>query len=456
MCRYLGLFILLLALAGSARGQTAYTYRYWFDDDLSTLKQGSAQGMTTIEADISRLAKGTVHALHVQGLDARDKWSAARTQFFCIMEKAEAIDTNNATARYWFDDDEDNAKTTSTVKGTINLDVTGLNPGIHTIYHMTFNASGRASAVRRAYFLISEKKQEVDTNSATARYWFDDDEENAKTTSTVKGFINVDASGLDGGIHAVHFMTFNASGRASAVRTQFFYKKDVLQLATLSCRLWIDDEEDKAMTFGLTEEIVIEALNLAVGTHALHVEILNAFGEQLAEKTKTFTVNAVTSYTLKLNAPIATFSNELGLDFGNIEGLRAYTATSFHRPTGNVLMSRVDDVPAGEGLLLIGEPGTYEVPILTSYSFYANLLVGTPETTILAQTADGYDNYILSFRNGEEGFFLVDDGSTVAAGKAYLRVPSDEANGAPRLRLRFDDNPDAVDSALEVKEEGAV
>ena len=446
---------MLLALAGSARGQTAYSYRYWYDDDLSTMQQGSAQGLTTIEADISRLAKGTVHALHVQGLDARDKWSAARTQYFCIIEKAAEIDTRSATARYWFDDDEDHAKTTSTVKGTINLDVSGLTPGIHTIYYMTFTASGRASAVRRAYFNIVEKREEVDTRSVTARYWFDDDEENAKTTSTVKGFINVDASQLDAGIHAVHFMTFNAKGMASAVRTQFFYKKDELQLATLSCRLWIDDEEDKTMTFSLTEDIVIEALNLAAGKHYLHVVILSATGEQLAEKTSTFEVDAQRTVTLKLTAPIATFSSEKGLDFGNMSGLRAYTATSFHRPTGDILMSRVNDVPAGEGLLLIGEPGTYEVPILQSYSFYANLLEGTREATVLSQTSDGYDNYILSFRDGEAGFFLADDGTSLAAGKAYLRIPTDETAGARRLRLRFDEMPDGVESPLEETEESA-
>ena len=117
-------------------------------------------------------------------------------------------------------------------------------------------------------------------------------------------------------------------------------------------------------------------------------------------------------------------------------------------------MSRVDDVPAYEGLLLIGEPGTYEVPVLQSYSYYANLLVGTSEATVIAQTADGYDNYLLSFQGGEAGFLLADDGSRLAAGKAYLRVPSAEASAARMLRISFDDNPDTVASPLgETKEE---
>ena len=75
---------MLLALIGSARGQSAYSYRYWFDDDLSTLREGTAQGKTTMELDIGMLAKGQLHALHVQALDARNKWGAVHTQHFVV------------------------------------------------------------------------------------------------------------------------------------------------------------------------------------------------------------------------------------------------------------------------------------------------------------------------------------------------------------------------------------
>lgn len=376
-------FIMLLVLTGSAKGQTAYSYRYWFDNDDMAVHTGSASGETTIEIDISTLAKGSVHALHLQGLDARNKWSTVRTQYFFITD--------------W---------------------------------------------------------RESDTQSATARYWFDDDETTALTASTVHGTINLDIAGLDYGIHSVHYQTFNAKGDASPVHTQYFYKKNELARDNMSCRLWIDDKEDDAMSFGLMDDIIIMAADLVAGTHELHVVVLNAEGEELAEGMTTFEVDALRSITITLQAPIATFSNEHSLDFGGIEGIKAYTATSFHKWTGNVLMSRVDDVPAGEGLLLVGEPGTYEVPVLQSYSYYANLLVGTPEATVIAQTAEGFDNYLLSFRDGEAGFFLADDGSTLAAGKAYLHVPSAEAAGARRLKISFDDNPDAVASPLgETKEE---
>ena len=68
MRRLLGL-IMLLAIISTARGQTAYSYRYWFDNNLATLQTEAANGETTVEVDISGLAKGSVHTLHFQGID---------------------------------------------------------------------------------------------------------------------------------------------------------------------------------------------------------------------------------------------------------------------------------------------------------------------------------------------------------------------------------------------------
>ena len=68
---------------------------------------------------------------------------------------------------------------------------------------------------------------------------------------------------------------------------------------------------------------------------------------------------------------------------------------------------------------------------------------------MLATTADGYDNYLLSVQNGEDGFFLAEDGSTLEAGKAYLRIPSKDAAEVRMLRITFNDNPDGITESSE-------
>lgn len=380
MKRLLG-FIVLLALIGSARGQT-YSYRYWLDNNPATLQTGSANGETTIEIDISRLVIGSVHALHLQGFDSENKWGPVRTTYFFLAKQS-------------------------------------------------------------------------DTESVTARYWYDNDEITAQTASTTNGLIDFDISRMDVGIHAIHYQTFNAAGEASPARTTYFYM-DELQLATLLCRIWIDDDEDTAVTVGLSgEDIVIEAEDISVGIHNLYVVLLDSYGQWLAEGTATFEVKEP-MVTITLNSLIETFSSGKDLDFSGVPGLRAYTATGFHRLDGDVMMSRVDDVPAGEGLLLMGEPGTYEVPVRKSYSYYANLLVATPDTTVIAQTSDGYANYLLSFKDGFAGFCRAEDGSILTAGKAYLHIPSGEVSETRRVKIKFDDNPNAVDSFFGETEEGAI
>ena len=434
MKRRLLWFLALLALIGSARGQT-YSYRYWFDNNPATLQTGSASGETAIEIDISGLAIGSAHALHLQGLGSDGRWSPVRTTFFFLAEEG---DNESVTARYWFDNDETTTQEAPTVNGIFDLDVSHMNRGIHAVHYQTFNAAGEGSPVWTAYFFLAE---EGDNESVTARYWFDNDETTAQEAPTVNGIFDLDVSHMNIGIHAVHYQTFNAAGEGSPVRTTYFYM-DELQLATLSCRIWIDDEEDEALTIGLTgDDIEIEAEDLSLGLHDVHVVLLDAYGQWLAEGTATFEVKEP-AISITLNDLIETFSYGKDLDFSGVTGLRAYTATGFHKLTGDVMMSRVIDVPAGEGLLLMGEPGTYEVPVRRSYSYYANLLVPTTDTIMLTPTSDGYNNYLFAQRDGIDGFYLAEDGSTLAPGRAYLRIPSTGAENIRMLRMSFDDNPD--------------
>lgn len=369
MTHRLTAFLVLLAAIGTARGQTAYSYRYWFDGNVSTLKTGSAQGEATLEADISALAKGSVHSLHFQGHDADNHWSPVRTTFFFIPN--------------------------------------------------------------------------TDTQSVKARYWLDDNDAAATTTATPGGTIDLDISHLSIGTHAVHYQTYNAAGEASPVRTTYFYM-DVLQPATLTCHIWIDDNQSEAQAFPLTDEdITMEAEDLSVGMHDLHAAIYDDKGRWLTEGTVAFEVKAPMA-VITLTATVETFSFHKDLDFDGVEGLRAYTATGFHKQTGDVMMSRVTDVPAGEGLLLVGAKGTYEVPVATSYSYYANLLVGLTETTLIAKSADGYDNYLLSQSDGTSCFVPATDGTTIEAGRAYLHIPGSLADGKKSLKISFDDNPDGI------------
>ena len=269
---------MLLALIGSARGQTAYSYRYWFDADDATVYAGSATGEATVELDIGSIAKGALHALHIQALDARDKWGAVHTSYFFYTRGG----TAGATARYWFDSEE-SRQTAPTVNGMLSLDIASLECGIHALHIQMYDASGSPSPVQTAYFYKGAKGNK-------ARYWFDN-ETNMRTVTTLNGTIDLDIASLGYGIHAVHFQAFSEGGVASPVQTAYFYKKEGADISSLSCRLWIDDGERAAKTYALSDgDIVMEAEGLSYGMHDLHVTLLSAGGQVVAQTTIEFEV----------------------------------------------------------------------------------------------------------------------------------------------------------------------
>lgn len=142
---------------------------------------------------------------------------------------------------------------------------------------------------------------------------------------------------------------------------------------------------------------------------------------------------------------MATFCSTSDLDFTMTNGLEAYTGAGFNRETGVLTMLKVMDAPAGTGLLLIGEEGTYEIPVRNSVCVYANLLVGVTEETTLAQTDGGYVNYILGNGSHGTGFYIVSGEGQLAAGKAYLRLPAAVAGESRAIGISFTDGTTGVD-----------
>ena len=145
------------------------------------------------------------------------------------------------------------------------------------------------------------------------------------------------------------------------------------------------------------------------------------------------------------SAGMATFCSTKDLDFSEVDGLTAYTGAGFNRETGVLTMLKVTDAPAGTGLIVTGSKGTYEVPVKTSASVYANLLVGVTEETTLSQTDGGYVNYILGNGSHGTGFYIVSGEGQLAAGKAYLRLPAVVAGESRAISITFADDATGIE-----------
>ena len=145
------------------------------------------------------------------------------------------------------------------------------------------------------------------------------------------------------------------------------------------------------------------------------------------------------------NAGIATFCSDKDLDFSVVSELKAYTGAGFNTSTGKLTMLEVSDAPAGTGLIVKGSAGTYTIPAKTSTSIYANLLEGVTSDTNLSQSSGGYTNYLLGNGASGLGFYMVSNaGGTLAAGKAYLRIPTAAAGARRTITIDFDDDTTGI------------
>ena len=133
-----------------------------------------------------------------------------------------------------------------------------------------------------------------------------------------------------------------------------------------------------------------------------------------------------------------TWCSEYDLDFTNVAGIKAYIAIGYDDIDKTIWLARVMKVPAGTGLLLKGNAGTYKIPHANVRSTYVNYLKGNLGDAIKIEETDGdKTNYYLS---GKDGTFVSVNGSAnIGKNKAYLQLPTSVFGGTRSIGISYDD-----------------
>jgi hypothetical protein len=63
----------------------------------------------------------------------------------------------------------------------------------------------------------------------------------------------------------------------------------------------------------------------------------------------------------------------------------------------------------------------------------ANLLKGADYDVVMNSSDGTFTNYILANGSNGLGFYVIEDGTTLAAGKAYLAIPNASLSSAPQF-----------------------
>ncbi|MBR5062232.1 MAG: DUF3472 domain-containing protein [Prevotella sp.] len=139
---------------------------------------------------------------------------------------------------------------------------------------------------------------------------------------------------------------------------------------------------------------------------------------------------AGTVAVINMNYDIETYASTRALDFTNVVGLQAYRADKYNQQANALLLQQISQATAGEGLLLKGETGEYEVPYIDAANAGTNKFVGVTQSTNIPSSSGSYTNFNLT--NGSNGrTFYPFTGGTIAANKAYLRIPTAQVANDP-------------------------
>ena len=147
------------------------------------------------------------------------------------------------------------------------------------------------------------------------------------------------------------------------------------------------------------------------------------------------------AYTLDASG-MATFCSEYDLDFSTeaTKDIAAYVAIGYNSETKKVTMLRVTEVQSGTGLLIVGKPGSYTIPVKATSRNYNNMLTAVGEETTVSETDCYdicYDNYLLS---GSD--FIKADETPIPAYQAYLKLAQIMAHTPESVSLEFIDMGD--------------
>ncbi|MBR5687962.1 MAG: fibronectin type III domain-containing protein [Prevotella sp.] len=197
-----------------------------------------------------------------------------------------------------------------------------------------------------------------------------------------------------------------------------------------------------------TEEQSVELTDLDPNTEYEYYIIGVKDGEENAgtEIDKFKTLNVVT-VTIKEGFAGTTVASPYALDFTD-SGLTVYKATgTIGTKTVYIDTEAMTEgiVPAEEGILVKGEPGTYQIPAVENAenTFFADNLLVPAIDGYTVTDADVADKTVYRYgkAGGKCGFQLVTKlGQNVGAGKAYLRLTEALAEAAAALGITFGDD----------------
>ena len=152
-----------------------------------------------------------------------------------------------------------------------------------------------------------------------------------------------------------------------------------------------------------------------IGNNKCYLQLPGTFNAAVEGSSQAVTVGA---------SGKASFAAPVDLDFTNVDGLKAFTATGYDKSTKTIWLTRVMKVQKGEGVLLKGDPNSYEIPSATVQSSYMNMFVGNIGEKIQVPETSEDGSQTNFYLNSNGAFVSVNGYANIGNNKCYLELPT--------------------------------
>lgn len=282
-----------------------YEYRYWFDNDESTVQTDVSSLPTwSFDADVSQLPE-LMHTLHFQVFGKDGVPSTPLTRFF-----VKGFDRNATTGFCWFDNDETTMTAIADLSQPIELDVSQLVDGLHILHIQANGTDGTVSTPVTRAFIKTPQVKGVD--HLTCLCIVDDQLYKQEQVSANGGVLQwqLDVSQLPQGFHRMFVQVVTPSGAATSAYQSFFMRETTApEYAQMKCVYAIDGAEffvEAGEVAKGTFHFDLDVSALDDGLHRITYMLSNGQGVSTKAQTQFFVKtplggNGITAYWYWLN-----------------------------------------------------------------------------------------------------------------------------------------------------------
>ena len=183
-------------------------------------------------------------------------------------------------------------------------------------------------------------------------------------------------------------------------------------------KIQIPETENGYVNYYLSGDGTFKSVNKSanIGNNKCYLQLPGTFEPAVAGATQKVTIKA---------SGKASYAAPVDLDFTNVEGLKAFSATGYDKSSKTIWLTRVMKVQKGEGVLLKGEAQDYEIPSAAVQSSYMNMFVGnTSGASVQVQATSDDGNQTNYYLKGDGTFVSVNGYVNIGNNKSYLALPT--------------------------------